>query len=173
MSEIAAHPTHRMDAEYWINRHEGAQMSRLVTLAKKGVRQIREQMQRPDQDWLPVLMYITAARTFDVICIALGDGEPGSVAPEEIDGTAEMVTRTLRERNAVEAVFVATVWMTATDTRRIEGVMIAHVDTDATEIQVARITRTAGKPKLSEWQRVATDMQVPPMLIVDAMRAGI
>jgi hypothetical protein len=22
MSEIAAHPTHRMDAEYWINRHE-------------------------------------------------------------------------------------------------------------------------------------------------------
>jgi hypothetical protein len=148
-------------------------MSRLVTLAKKSIRQIRDQMERPDQDWLPVLMYVTAAKTFDVIAIALGDGQPGSVTPEEIDAAAEMVTRTLRDRNAVEAVFVATVWMAASDSQRIEAVMIAHVDTAATEIQVARITRTAGKPKLAEWQRIATDMQVPPMVIIDAMRAAI
>lgn len=144
-----------------------------MTLAKKGVRQIRDKMVRPDQDWLPTLMYITDAKTFDVIGIALGDGEPGVVTPEDIDATAELVTTTLRAKRAVEAVFVATVWMEDADKRRIEAVMIAHVDKDNTEVQVARIKRTDGKPKLAEWQRVATDMQVPPMVVIDAMRAAI
>jgi hypothetical protein len=148
--------------------------SRLVTLAKKAIRQIRDNMERPDQDWLPVLMYVTQAKTFDVIGIALGDGQPGTVTPDELTDTAEMVTRTLRERNAVEAVFVATIWITnVITTDRAEAVMVAHVDADTCDLQVARIKRTAGKPKLAEWQHLASDLQVPPMVVIDAMRAGI
>jgi hypothetical protein len=145
-------------------------MSRLLTMAKKGVREIRDNMTKPDQNWLPTLMYVKSSGAFDVVGIAL---EPESVTPDDITAAAEFVTQRLRENHAVEAVFVATVWLQARDKEPVEGVMVAHVDQDHTEVQVARIKRTAGKPKLAEWQHVASDIQVPPMVVIDAMRAAL
>jgi len=144
----------------------------LLELAESAVRRAFGHFDKPDDDWAATLMHLTPRRDKCIVDLSMR-------GPDK-DATSARMERTLAGMHAVDAVFVASSWITEIEGERPsqapdrrEAITMHHFTRDSAEAFYADIDRFDDRPpRLGRFTLMATDLGVDGRF-ADAMRRGI